>query len=905
MKFKYIILFVSILVGNGYLSAQTGTRKKTSINAHWKFHKGDYENVIYRDFDDSDWERVNIPHTWNAEDVLDDPPGYYRGICWYRKEFNVNPAERGRRVWLFFEGANQDAIVYVNGKYVGEHHGGYTAFSIDITDHVKYEEKNLLAVRLNNDWNPNIPPLGGDLCHFGGIYRDVYVITMEPVHFDMDLFASPGIMIDAPGLSEEQAIVRIRGKVKNDDDKSRKLAITHHVLDPGGEKVAKVETEMGLAPDEDTWFKLKTPTIKDPLLWSPELPALYKLKSAIRDAESGELLDEVTNSFGLKWIAVDADKGFLLNGEPYFIKGIGKHQDYKDIGYAVPDEINHLDIKLIKEMGGNMVRGHYQFDPVTYEACDELGVMTIPRLPVLDKINHTEAFAEGCKHMLKEMIYQNFNHPSVIIWEYFNEVFGDMDWYWEKPQDPEEVKKNLKATYELSVELENLVRRLDSTRLTEYVFHTDPTPEWYKEAGLTDLSFINGWNLYQGWYHNSLDSVGRSMDRFRKYNPEVGYIVSEFGAGSDPRIHTYEPTIFDFSIEYQEKFHQVYLEEIKSRPWVAGLCIWTLFDFQVDTRADAVPHINSKGLLAVDRKPKNAYFLYQAHWSDKPMVHISAEHWNKRIERVDGANFDTHENIAEREITVYSNVGVAELFHNGNSLGQKDIKNHMATWEVPFEQGVNQLEAKVVADDKVIKDYKEIEVSFLPDNMREFGFPGNNLCINVGQSRTYFMDDLTRNYWLHDQKYKENNFGHKNGRYYRIWNNMEAWQGIREGVGQNIKETNIDPVFQTFLVGVEDYQVDVPDGKYEVTLYFAEPFSKERRLDPKEKTGADGDGNRVFNVKINNTEVFHELNLADEYGESTAVKECVCIEAKDGKGISINLEPVKGEPVLCGVKVVK
>ena len=891
MKIIRYILFTFILItAVQHVSSQT--RIKYTINSGWKFHKGDIEKVADSD---SDWTTVNIPHTWNARDVLDDKPGYYRGIAWYSKTFRPGPRLKNKDVYLYFEGANQDAEVFVNGQKAGSHLGGYTAFSIHITPYLNFEEDNIIRVKLSNAHNEAVPPLGGDLCHFGGIYRDVWIMAVNPVHFDMDYLASPGIFIRTPDVSEDKGPVTIESRINNAGTKSQKLQLTHIISDKDGHVAGEIGTKLVINPGKTSILKSDAIVINDPRLWSPDDPALYSVRSILKDKKTGQVLDEVSNTFGFRWFRITADSGFFLNGKHTFIRGIGKHQDYKDMGYAVPNELIIKDINMIKDMGCNLVRSHYPLDPMAWDACDRLGLMEVGRIPILDRIAFTREFTDNTKHMMKEMIMQNFNRPSVIIWEYYNEVLGDMDWYWPKPQDSSKVAETLKKTKESSDELEQFVRETDPSRLTEFVFHTDPTPQWYKEAGLTHLSYINGWNIYQGWYHNSLANVGPAIDTFRLWEPEMPYIITEFGAGSDPRIHTYQPTIFDFSTEYQEKFHKVYLDEVQKRPWIAGMCIWTFSDFQVDTRNDAVPHINSKGLVTTDRKPKDSYFLYKAYWSDDPFVHIASSFWTERQEIESSPT-------ARREIGVYSNQDHVELFLNGQSLGVKKTRGHEATWTVPFTSGNNELQARAIAGSKDVFDNKVITFDFIPGDLKFYDFT-NGLNINAGQSRTYFTDDITHTSWLPDKGYTERSYGHLGGRYYTHWTGMKAWEGIREGVGNSITGTDLDPVYQTFLVNPGEYRVSAPNGHYEVSLYFTEPFDESKRQNPDEKTEADANGKRIFNVLINGQVVIDHLDLARQFGVDTSVERTFRIEVSNGSGIIIGFEPVSGQPVISGIGI--
>lgn len=864
-------VFIAFLFGINILCGQ-----KLAINSNWKFHQGD----ITENSSSIKWETVNVPHTWNALDVLDDAPGIRTGVCWYKKQLYIPESMQKKQVYIYFEGANQDAVVFVNNNEVGSHYGGYTAFCFNITDFLNRGGKNTLTVQLDNSLNPDVPPVGGDMERFGGIYRDVYLIAKNDVHFDIGFFASSGVFITTPEVTKQNAVIQLRTHVVNEEEDKLKLKFT--VFDEAGKPVLSSSI---FAESSITHYRM---SIANPQLWTPDNPYRYTLVSQIYN-EKGEVMDEVSQPFGIRTLAADKDKGILINGSPIFIKGIGKHQDYDQLGYAVANEVLRNDVVLLKKMGANLLRSHYPLDPVTYDACDELGVMVWGKIPIMDKVNHTPEFMANAKTMMREVMYQNFNRPSFILWGFACEIFGDMDWYWPKPRDPEKVEENLKKTEAFSKEMEAFIREIDPYRLTANDYHTDPTPEYYLQANQTNLQMVNAWNLYQGWYHNSLDTIGWALETFRAYNPDVAFLIAEFGAGSDPRLHAYEPTIFDFTTEYQDKFHQAYLAEVNKYDFVHGMCIWTLVDFQVSGRADAVPHINSKGLLRADRTPKDSYYLYQAHWSEKPMVHIAARDWTRRKEIVAGE-------AAVREIRVYSNQPQVELFLNGISLGVKDTnsgnnQDKISKWEVPLIHGKNHLYATTTGSGPFLSDALEIDFEFIPKNLPENGFPETGLCINVGQSRSWFIDDYTGNIWMPDQEFEEGNYGHVNGTYKREWPNMQAWQGIREGVGQNIKGTRIDPVYQTFLEGITDYRIEVPNGKYQVTLLFSEPFEKDA-------------GERVFDVKVNDIMVFEALDMSHQFGTSTAIERTVSVNVSGGE-IRLSLEPIQGIAVLNGLKIVK
>jgi len=868
-------------------------REVQTINSNWKFYKGNI-TTLEEMAGFSNWENINIPHDWNAQDVLDDVPGYYRGFGIYKKTLSFNAIDKNKKIYLYFEGANQDAVVYLNGRKAGEHHGGYTAFCMDITSFINWKDDNTLFIKLSNMEDPNWLPLSGDINQFGGIYRDVYLVKTNELHFDMNNVASTGVFIRTFGVNENKPKVQIWGAVENDSKSDKKVLVTNIISDSKGNTISTIRQSVFVNAHAKAEFKVESEVLANIDLWSPETPTLYRVTSHIIDEEN-RTQDEVKNPLGFRYYNIDKDNGFFLNGKHCFIKGIGRQQDYDKMGYAVSNEIQMNDVRMIKNMGCNYLRAHYPQDPTVWDECDKQGLMMTGRIPLFDKIAYTREFTENTKQMMKEMMLQHYNNPSVIMWEYMNEIFGGMDWYWPKPIDPVAKIKEVKEVYKLAVVMEKFVRELDPERLTEQVFHTDPNPVWYKEAGLTNVSKANGWNIYFGWYHGNLQLVGKAIDEFRAYNPSLPYIISEYGAGSDLRIHTDNPTVFDFSTEYQEQFQKVYLKEVAKRPWIAGVCMWTWCDFQVDGRSDVMPHINNKGMVTTDRKIKDSYYLYKSRWNPQPMIHIAGKDWNERKAITSG------ESLLDKKVTIYSNLKEVEMVVNGVPFQTKTVEDFEADYIVPFRQGQNIIEVHGLDKESNIRDVIEVNYQFQPAILDD---DFKDICINAGQSRTSFYDATDKNQWLPDREYMKGSWGHKDGRYYRVWNDMKAWQGIREGVNANIKGTDIDPVFQTFLVGVTDYQLDVPDGDYQVELYFTEPFSKERRLKPEEQCGTDSDGERVFDVLLNNVGVLKNLNLAQQFGEQQAVKEAFNTTAV-GSGISIHFIPVKGEPVLCGIVIRK
>jgi len=868
-------------------------RTRESLNGGWRFRKGPAGRGGRLPAPDASWDAVSIPHTWNARDVHDDEHPYYRGEAWYARTFRLARADRGRRLHLLFEGANQLATVYVNGREAGRHNGGYTAFALDVTALVRPGADNALAVRLSNALDPDTPPLAGDMMNFGGLYRSVWLVRTGPVHFDL-ADATSGVYIDTPEAGPRRAAVRVRGRLRNTLARARTVWVRHELRDPDGRALPPLEGEVRVPAGGTAGFEFCSAPIERPRRWSPDDPALHEARSTLSAGRRGRALDDVSNAFGIRRVEVRPG-GFYLNGRRLFIRGVGKHQDHPGLGYAVPEEILRRDMRLIRDMGANFTKTHYPLAAAAYDEGDRVGVMSWARVPIMDKVHTTPVFLDATRAMAREMILQHYNHPSVVMWGSACEPLGDIDWFWPRPIPEAKRRRHLAATRDFFERIEAFMRELDPSRPTANEFHTDPHPEWYDEAGLTRIQSINGWNVYQGWYHASLADLPRMLRRIEGWERGRPWLLAEHGAGSDTRIHTHEPTIFDFSTEYQELFHRHYLKVLPRFPRIAGMLIWTFFDFEAWHQRNTMPHVNNKGMVTGDRRPKDVYYLFQAHWGDRPMAHIAAAHWTRRVA------FARPGAAVRQPIRVYSNLARVELFHNGRSLGARPAAGREAAWTVPFVEGANLLRAVARTGRTAVEDAAEIRFEFLPPDLRR-AFP-RRLCINLGQSRTVFTDPLTGDTWVPDRPYRRGSFGFVDGEYYRRWPAMPAWEGIREGVDATILGTDIDPVFQTFRVGLTDYRVDAPDGRYRAHLYFAEPFAEAQRRDAAAGAGADREGRRAFDVALNGDVRREALDLAAQYGARRAVVERFDVRCAGGRGLRVELRPVRGRPVLNGLVV--
>ncbi|HET8828746.1 MAG TPA: glycoside hydrolase family 2 TIM barrel-domain containing protein, partial [Pelobium sp.] len=703
---KLSVLCLSLIIANTSLKAQE--RIKKTINTNWNFHKGEIDGFPLTKIK-VNWDKVNIPHTWNAFDVEDDEPGYYRGTGWYQKDIVIPSSWKNKDVYIYFEGASQIAEVFINGKSVGTHIGGYNFFSFPITDAVKFDENNTISIKVNNEHNEDIPPLSADFTFYGGIYRDVYLIAANKVHFDMDNHASKGVFISTPKVSKEQASVLVKGVISNTSSDKQSLVVYSQIFDASGKKVAEKQDKLKVSANGNQSFEQSFAPINNPNLWSPESPYLYRMISQVKDAKTGNLLDEISNPLGFRWFNFDADKGFFLNGEPVKLIGTNRHQDFKDLGNALPDAMHVRDVALLKNMGGNFLRiSHYPQDPQVLEACDRLGILTSVEIPIVNAITETKAFADNCINMQVEMIRQSYNHPSVIIWAYMNEVL--LRPRFEKGSERQETY--FKATAKLAQEIEDVTREEDPSRYTMIPNHG--AFDLYKRVGLTQIPMIVGWNLYQGWYSGKAEDFASFLDKHHKELPTKPVIITEYGADVDPRINNPNPIRFDKSQEHSNHYHQVYLKAMLERPFVAGSAIWNLADFNSEQRTDTDPHTNNKGILTTDRQAKDQYYFYQSHLLKTPFIKVGSQLRDLRS----GISNSETELVHNEAVEIYSNQPEVSLKVNGKDLGTLKTQFNIAKFNVLFKDGINQLEAVTLVNGKEVIDLVEIKYIIIPQKLK-------------------------------------------------------------------------------------------------------------------------------------------------------------------------------------------
>lgn len=850
-----------------------------SIADHWKYKASDNKDFALVDWNDSDWEVVNIPHSWNDKDVIDEQRGYRRAVSWYRKKLFVPVEGQNKKLILRFDGVSSKATVYVNGKLLKTHLGAYTAFYVDITNVCKVGDENVLAVRVDNSYSLGeiFPPVSGDFSVFGGIYRRVFLQMKEKVYWVTEPYGGVPVKIQTPKVSEEEASMNIWAHLKNEFSEKKNVQVKVSLCDKEGHIIKERVLRMKLSPNQDYPLSMTLERIENPHLWSPDSPYLYTLKVLVQDVKNGEIYQEEVLPFGFRWFTVDKS-GFYLNGKYLKLRGAARHQDYAGLGTAIPVEVNRNDMKLLKEMGANFVRiSHYPQDSEVYRACDELGLIAWSEICIVNEVKKNPEFAHNSKEMLKEMIYQNYNHPSVVMWGAMNELWNYHD-----------------EAITLAKDLEKLKKELDPYRLSCVAFHafTWEKPYTQNSKEMFNISDINGVNVYESWYQGDSTTIAPMFDKLSTFSATRPCFLTEYGAGSDERIHSYAPRTFDFSTEFQLDFNRRYINEMEKRPDYVGYSIWNLIDFQVDARGDSKPNLNQKGMLTTDRKKKEIYYYYQARWAKKPMLHIAGADWLQRVEVCDSS-------VNKRNISVFSNQDEVELFHNGKSLGFCKIREGEAVFVVPFVNGENILEARSGG----LSDKLNIHMKLLSSRLSEGDYLLEGLCINLGQDHCYFTDPMLNETWLPDQAYKKGSWGYVNGTPFKSWPGS-SHDGVRNGIGANIKHTSLEPLYQTFLLGTTRYQLDVPEGVYEVSLYFTEPFNRNERKNVK-RSGVSEDGRRIFDVSINGKRFVEALDLSKMYGDQTAVVRTIILNVGSGDGLKIDFLPKAGKSVISGLKVKK
>lgn len=647
-------------------------RQTFSLNDDWQFR-------FSHEVNHSDARRVDLPHTWNAQDALAGKIDYKRGIGNYTKRIHVGDELRGKRLYVKCEGANSVCNLFVNGRHVGEHRGGYSAFVFEITDFVDFGKDNTLLLRVNNGEQLDVMPLVGDFNFYGGLYRDVSLIAADTMGISLLDYGSPGVYLRQTNVSERRADVMADVRLSGRNSRPERLTLRVDVTD-GNRTVLSREKQLTLEPGAVAQPEAISFSIDKPRLWDGVRdPFMYTVNVSV--VKDGRIIDRVSQPLGLRYFHTDPDRGFFLNGRHLPLHGVNRHQERAGIGNALQPEHHMEDVYIMLEMGVNTMRlAHYQQAEAMYDLTDKNGVVVWAEIPFVgpggyaDKgFVNQESFKANGRQQLRELIRQNYNHPSIMFWGLFNELKEEGD----NPVD-------------FVGDLNDLAHQEDPTR---------PTTAASNQGG--SLNFITdniAWNRYDGWYGSTPATLATWLDATHRDHPQLRIGISEYGAGAS--LYHQQDTIMQpvpsgrwHPENWQLDYHVKNWRIISERPFVWGSFVWNMFDFGAAHRTEGDrPGINDKGLVTHDRKvKKDAYYFYRANWNPEPMVYIAGRRNDRRVRPV-------------TDIQVFSNCGPVTLTVNGRKVGTAspdDVK--ICTFsDVALKPGENMIE--VTASDGALTD---------------------------------------------------------------------------------------------------------------------------------------------------------------------------------------------------------
>jgi len=639
------IFFCPALILSSKKKRGKAMRQIINFNDNWVFSK-----------DREHWESVTLPHTWNAVDGMDGKGGYYRGECFYTKQFFTPALKEGERVCLEVLAAGLTGKVRVNDRELGSHQGGYSSFTVDITEALNSTDDarpNTIAISTDNSPQSDVYPQMADFTFYGGLYRGVNLIILPQVHFDVSFHGACGLAVTPETLPEGGAILHLNSWVKN---ASPDYTVRYVITDAEGKEAAEI------------WRSSENPKadvlLTDPHLWQGvEDPYLYRLSAAL--VYRNETVDEVSTRFGIRSFRVDPEKGFFLNGKPMMLRGVSRHQDRLYLGNALTREQHYEDAAIIHEIGANTVRlAHYQHSSDFYDACDEYGFIVWAEIPYISSQSDDPAAHDNCVLQLKDLIYQNYNHPSICFWGISNEITIAG----EKP-----------GLIENHRDLNRLAKELDPSRLTT-IAHVSMLPMDSALHGITD---VESYNHYFGWYGGSYENNEKWLDDFHAKHPDICLGLSEYGAEGIITYQPDQPKCRDYSESYQAEYHEHMAKILMERPYLWSTHVWNMFDFGCAARNEGgTAGRNNKGLVTIDRKiKKEAFYLYKAYWSREPFVYLCGRRYSRRASHT-------------TSVKVYSNLNRVSLYVNGEPFATLHGDKIFLFENIPLNDGFTFLTAK-------------------------------------------------------------------------------------------------------------------------------------------------------------------------------------------------------------------
>jgi beta-galactosidase len=862
----------------GQVAATGEPRVSMELSRGWHFRQADgLSGVESSAFDDSSWTAIELPHTWNrlGNQGTERSPlsNSVQSVGWYRLRFRTPPSSAHQRYFLQFDGVGAVADVWVNGHYLGKHAGAFSRFRFDASAAIDPAGENLLVVKADNSrpqpgsTTENVIPLSGDFFVFGGMYRPVTLIATDLVHADMLDYGGPGVYARALNLDSASATVRVSAKLVNDGRKPQSATVEIRIENEAGFAVASENSRVSLSPMQPSAVETIL-HVEHPRLWrGMKDPYLYKLVMTIRSSR-GVVLDRLAQPLGLRSLDFDSQRGFFLNGEHLFLKGVSMHQDRPIKGWAISHADQAQDFDLLQDMGGNAVRlAHYQHDQYSYELADALGIVVWAEIPLVNKVSFdgspaNDALAANARQQFLELIRQNFNHPSIAVWSMANEV--DLTAAQLKgPSRPAALLRSLQA----------LAKQEDPGRFTTFADCCEmpvvPHADAVDAAGgavtrdtIVGIADTIGYNRYFGWYTGELDDFGAMLDQAHARHPALPIAVSEYGAGAALSQHTDDPAGGPINPhgrphpeEYQNWYHEASWSALRNREYLWAVYIWNMFDFSSDSRREGdLTDINEKGLVSYDRLTrKDAFYFYRANWSSRPTLHLV------------GRRYVDHP-YGVVDVKAYSNAAQVRLRLNDEDQGPVPCEGGVCLWRaVRLHPGRNALLATAEVAGTTLSDSMEWTFSGSPDEVR----------IKAGDLSGYVSKAGDR-------------YG------------SDAY--FTGGKGRGLNAPDLPPsqrvtvagedagLYDSFREGAFSYHVPVPRGRYRVTLYFQEPT-------------ADKAGVREFDVFANGTSVLKSFDVyAAAGGKLKGVVRSFDAAAR-GDGVQIEFRPKIGNALVTALSI--
>jgi beta-galactosidase len=815
------------------IAAAQDARTIAPLDAGWRFAQApDLSGVEAPAYDDARWISVDLPHTWNriGNDGTERSSlsNNVQGVGWYRLHFKPPHAAAGSRYFLQFNAVGAVADVWLNGRYLGKHAGAFSRFRFDASSSIKSSDDNILVVKADNSRpqpgasTQDVIPLSGDFFVFGGIYRNVSLIVTRPVHVDLLDFGGPGLYAHALDIDEAGATVQFSGRVANDLNKPRRIAVEFAIEDAVGGMVASTSLKSTVAPGSiPIQARLH---VEHPRLWEGvKSPYLYRSVMVIR-SDTGTILDRVSQPLGFRAVKFDSDRGFFLNGGHVFLKGVSMHQDRPLKGWAISEADQRQDFDLLQDLGANAVRlAHYQHDQYSYELADSRGIVVWAEIPLVNKVSFdgspaNPALTANARQQLTELVRQNYNHPSIIVWSLGNEV----DLTATLVNGPSRPTVLLRS-------LNELAKSEDPSRATTLAdcCETGIPPHVASQAlpaetrqPIVGIADTVGYNRYFGWYTGQFSDFGAMLDGAHARHAGLPISVAEYGAGAALTQHTDDaeggpinPHGRPHPEEYQNWYHEKSWATLEPRSYLWGAFIWNLFDFSSDSRQEGdLTDINEKGLVSYDRQTlKDAYYFYRANWSTQPTLHLVGRRYVDRA-------------YAVTDIKAYSNASQARLFLNGNEIGPAPCSKGICSWRsLRLSQGSNELTATA-------------QIAGVPinDSLR-WSLSHSDRVVNIkaGDIAGYASKDGQR-------------FGSDT---YFAGGTAHGVNPPDTAPSQRITVLADDErLYDSFREGEFSYRVPLPNGRYRVQLKFEEP-------------AATAAGERVFDVTANDVMQLHDFDI--------------------------------------------